>query len=450
VNTLLAIGLWLLLWSGYNTGLLYVESPDFGSNLMFFIHGVRAFFPILAGWIAFLVMLSRMGRAMNWIIGPLGLFLFYALMGLASSVTLSRDTTEATYWALNYLSVILVLVAIVSAENPLPDLSKLVFFNWIVSTVLTFSLLGAVPFLGRFAGGGAYSEMGVRSTYTGAGTILGMTSTRNTGFGRYAAIATLAGLARLRTGKRLHRIIWAGVFLVSLYALFLSNGRTEIAAFIVSALLVLYADKSKRVVYVVGGIAMAILLGMRGFYKAFFDYFTRGAGHVDLTMTGRTVTWHDGLKLINTSPWIGLGFQADRLYLDQHMHNALLLALAQSGFLGGIALTLGVFLISFLIVRDFFIVRPRNKDLIPAEIPGIFLFVVVSSIAEGTFAYFSAAWLLSAPIVVYVLTLHQQIRQSTLAAASARARRILFRRRQLREEPAPEGGALSAPAEGSA
>ncbi len=442
-NTLLALGLWAMLWAGYNTSNAYVRSPGFPLNTTDLIHGVRAFFPILAGWIAFLVVLARANRAMRWIMGPLGLFLLYAVIGLVSSFVLSIDPIDSVYWGANYLSIVLVMLAIASVDDALPDLSKLLVFNWIVSTALTFTLLGALPFLGGPGAGegDVYSETVVRHSYNGGGMIMGMAGARNTGFGRYAAIAALAGLAKLRTGTRSHRIIWGAIFVIATYALILSNGRTEVFSFIVSAFLVMYADKSKRVIYFIAGIGVAILLGLRGFYSAFFEYFTR-TGHLDITMTGRTDTWQQGLELINKSPWVGLGFQADRIYLRlQHMHNAFLSALVQSGFIGGCALFLGLAIIGYLIARYFFLHPLRNKSLIPAEIPGIFVFVIVSSIAESTFAYFSAAWLLSAPIIIYVLVLHQQVRQASAILAKEKGKKLMYGRRLgwRKVTPEPEG-----------
>jgi O-antigen ligase len=222
---------------------------------------------------------------------------------------------------------------------------------------------------------------------------------------------------------------------IATYALILSNGRTEVFAFIVSAFLVLYADKSRRVIYMIAGVGVAILLGLEGFYQAFFEYFTR-TGHFDFTFTGRTDTWELGLKLLNQSPWVGLGFQADRIYLpfQQHMHNAFLSALVQSGILGGAAVFLGLIVIAYFIAKYFFLHPLKNKSLIPAEVPGVFFFVVVSSIAESTFAYFSAAWLLSAPIVVYVLVLHRQVRQAAAMMARERIKKSMFGKVQVRED----------------
>lgn len=438
-----------MLWGGYNTSNAFIRSPGFPHDTIEFIHGARAFLPIAAGWIAFLLVLSRARLALRWIIGPLGLLLLYALVGLVSSTFLSIDPIDAAYWGANYLSIVLVLIAIASVQDALPDISKLLTFNWIVSTALTFALLGLLPLLGGsvIEEGDVYSASAVRRSYNGGGEILGMAGARNTGFGRYAAIAALAALARLRTSTRRMRLVWAGVFLIATYALILSNGRTEVVAFIVSAALVLYADKSKRVLYILGGIGFGILLGIHGFYQTFYDYFTR-TGHFDFTFTGRTDTWQLGLRLFDNSPWVGLGFQADRIYLpfQQHMHNAFLSALVQSGTLGGGALFLALGVVGYFIAKYFFLRPLRNKALLPPEVPGIFVFLIVSSIAESTFAYFSAAWLLCAPIVIYVLTLNQRVREAMAVTVTGNARRVVPLRSPQGENTAPEAdGILPAP-----
>jgi O-antigen ligase len=437
VETLVALGLWFLLWGGYNTGLWYWQDPQLSTNFMVFAHAVRAFSPMLAGWIAFLILLTRPTSVLHWLPGPLGLLLLFAIIGLVSSVVFSRVPSEGIYWGANYLSIVLVLLVVVSGECALPDVKRLLVFNWIVASVLTAALLGALPFLGGFASGRGeahvYTESAVRQTYNGGGIVLGMAMTRNTGFARYAAIAALAAMARLRSGRRLKRIVWAAVFLISFYSLVLSNGRTEIAAFIISAFLILYADKSRRVAYLIAGFGVALLLGLRGFYSAFFDYFTR-TGHLDMTMTGRTVTWQQGLRLLKNSPWIGWGFQADRIFLSgQHMHNAFIAALVQSGVIGGGAAILAIGLTWYLIVKYFYVRRAQTAELLPVEIPGVFMFVTISSVAESTFAYFSAAWLLSAPVLAYVLVLNRQIRMRSVAAERAKSSRLQFARRQLRE-----------------
>ena len=99
-------------------------SPDFPTDTMDLIHGLRAFFPMLAGWIALLMIFTRSSRLFPWIMGPLGLMLLYAVTGLVSSATISVDPDFALYYGANYLAIVLVLLAIVLVEDPLPDLLK--------------------------------------------------------------------------------------------------------------------------------------------------------------------------------------------------------------------------------------------------------------------------------------------------------------------------------------
>ena len=85
VNALIGMGLWILLWLGYNTGPELAMDPNFPANFTEFIHGVRAFFPMLAGWIALLIIFARASRLFPWIVGPLGLMLLYAVTGMVST-----------------------------------------------------------------------------------------------------------------------------------------------------------------------------------------------------------------------------------------------------------------------------------------------------------------------------------------------------------------------------
>ncbi len=438
LNTVLAIGLWALLWAGYNTDPSYMESPGFPANTLVLIHGLRAFIPMLAGWFAILLTLTRGNLLVRWIVGPLGLLSVYALVGLASSLFVSIEPAEAVYWGGNYLAMVLVLLAIVPVEDPLPDLQNLLVFNWIVAAIITVSLLALIPIQGPEAI--QQSQVGpvaIRS-YTGAGRILGMVSTRNTGFARYAGVSGLAALAKLWTGKRIVRLIWAVVLGLSVYALVISNGRTEVLAFIASAFLLLAVQKSRRAISLLVCAGSAALLGLTGFYGNFFLYITR-TGQIDPTMSGRTLTWRVGWELFLKSPWWGFGFQADRFYLRGHMHNALLHALVQAGILGGGALLIGVLVVWRLTIKHFFYQPPHNTALIPPEVPGILCFMTISSITELTFAYYSAAWLLSAPIFAYVTALDRHIRRSHVMAVWERSLRDRLARNSPRA-PKPSGG----------
>ncbi len=335
MNAVVGMGLWILLWGGYNTDIGRVLKPTFPANTIDFIHGVRAFSPMLAGWFALIMIIARANRLAYWIMGPLGLVFVYAATGLVSSGTVSIDSTDSLYYGANYLAIVLVLLAMVLVEHPLPDLLKVLRLTWSVGMILTLALLGAIPFLGsQVAIQTEGSPIGVRA-YSGVDRVLGMSATRNTGFARYAAISALVALPGLmRKGKLATRMFWGILLIASLYALVLANGRTEIVAFIAGLFVILSAEKEKRTLNLLVGIAAAILLGVRGFYSKFYLYFTRGA-RFDPTLTGRTQAWERGWRLLWKSPWIGLGFQADRHYLGVHLHDAFLHVLIQSGFLGG-------------------------------------------------------------------------------------------------------------------
>jgi len=363
----------------------------------------------------------------------------YAAVGLASSAFVSIEPAEAMYWGGNYLAMVLVLLAIVAVEDPLPDLQHVLVFNWIVAAIFTASLLGAIPILGPEAIHQAEAGPVQVRSYTGAGSILGMASTRNTGFARYAAIAGIVAFARIWKGKRLTRLIWGGVLAVSLYALVISNGRTEVLAFVASALVVMAVQKSKRTIFLLVGAGSAALLGFVGFYGGFFLYITR-TGRIDLTMSGRTRTWEQGWELLGKSPWWGFGFQADRFYLwGMHMHDAFLHALVQSGILGGGALFIALLIVWFLTIKHFFIRPPRNTALIPPEVPGVLTFITVSSVTESTFAYYSAAWLLSAPIFAYVTALDWHVRRSHAKLAWEKSLRDRLAKRSFRESESSGG-----------
>lgn len=437
-NALLGMGLWILLWLGYNTDLGYLATPNFPANAAILIHGVRAFAPMLAGWIALLLIFARSSRLFPWIMGPLGLMLFYAFTGLISSATMSVDPTDALYFGVNYLAIVLALLAIVLVEDPLPDIHRVLKVTWGVGTILTLSLLGAIPFLGSAAMRQSETSPVGAVAYTKVSGVMGMAGTRNTGFARYAAISGLVALAGLlRKGKPRARIIWGLLFAASLYALVIANGRTETVGFFAGVAVIVCLERSQRTVSILVGTAAGLLFGLWGFQSAFYKYFTRGHGF-DPTMTGRTKTWEEGWYLLSNSPWVGYGFQADRYYLKLHMHNAFLHVFIQSGLLGGAGILLGLAIVWHYLIKYFFLQPPADKSLVPPEIPAVFMFVTISSMMESTFAYFSAAWLLSAPIVAYAIALNRHVRKVSLKAAQDRAlRALLANRRPKAVDPLP-------------
>ena len=198
--------------------------------------------------------------------------------------------------------------------------------------------------------------------------------------------------------------------------------------------MILASERANRTLFFIVGTGAAVLLALTGFFGSFFVYFTR-TGQVDGTLTGRTTTWEEGLHYLWNSPLVGLGFQADRVYLGTHMHNAFLHVLFQAGLLGGGAILISIALTWCYLIKYFFLNQPEDKSLIPSEIPAVFLFVTISSVTESTFAYFSAAWLLSAPIVAYVMALDRRMRRVSRQAYLEWRTRIAIRNSRRYEPP---------------
>jgi len=412
---LLSVVLWLMLWGGYNTGIGRLLEPGFPANSQELFHGLRALLPLAAACLAGIVLLARWslpGRAFR---GPLGLLAFYTLVGVISSGLLSREQLTALYWAAEHGAVLVVLWATLAEANPLPQLSRLLSLNWIIVAVLALGMLAGLWFLPGVAPWLAAGEpLGGRpygGEFGATGEILGMSGTRPTGFGRYAAVAALVALAGLWQGSRRARSIWFVLLLFSMYALVLSQARAAVVAFLPAGFLILWLQRRSKIAFLAATCVALLLLGFTGFYQAFWEYLTFGRPF-DPTLTGRTVVWQAGWALFLESPLVGLGFHADRIFLEgAHMHNAFLHALVQTGLLGTIPFVAAFVAIWILILRLYRARAAQGIAALPVEIPALMVFFTIASITESTFAFFGVVWLLGAPCVAYLQVLMRQRRE---------------------------------------
>ena len=413
--------LWLMLWGGYNTSFERLLEPGFPRNALDLLHGLRALLPMLAGWLAILTLLARGALPRRAYAGPLGQFGLYALIGMLSSLLMSREPLTALYWGVQYASVILVLWVSLSEDDPLSRVARLIKLNWIIVVLLATAILSAIWFDPdvKLQPGGLLLVQPPGGGASPSAQLFGMDTTRSTGAGRYAAIAGLAAFARLWQGTARSRIIWAFVLLFSVYGIVLLQARTALLAFLAGAFLLLWLRRSLRPLFLAGVPVAGLLLALTGSYQAFWLYLTRGVPF-NPTLTGRTVTWQAGWALFQESPWLGLGFHADRIFLGgQHMHNALLHALVQTGVLGTIPYVAAIVGAWILVVRFYVIRSPKGVLPMPIEIPAVLAFFTISSITESTFAFFGTPWLLSAPLRAFVQVLAWQSRRSRSAIGVA-------------------------------
>ena len=403
---MLTSALCLLVWSGYNSTIYFCMDPFFPKNFINLLHGVRAFFPILAGLIA-AAQLAQRRSIPKWLaFGPLVLLLLYAGIGLASSLFVSPDPIGGAYWVFQYMSVIIVVMAISSGSEPEAHLERYIAVNWGCCAVICLGLLAGLPFLG----GGAVSQtpgspMGVMAYGRLPGEVMGMAGTRNTGFGRFAGIVILVGLAKLlhdRTDKKT-LFLWMPLTVAAGLALLLSQARTSwVSVVIAAAVLVARAPTRWRVPMIMIGLLALPLVFLTSLGHAFTLYLTRERGF-DPTLTGRTVTWVQGWQALQQSPWAGLGFWGDRIFVHgSNMQSTLFDALIQAGFLGFVPFIIALVWVWVGIVR-FYSTKPAGEtSSLPGELLAVMTFFTVYSITEITCSFYSVGWMAMAPLFAHV------------------------------------------------
>ncbi len=403
---LLTSMLCLMVWSGYNSTIYFCMDPLFPGGLINLLHGLRAFFPILAGVIAAAQLTQRRSLPKWLAFGPLSLLLVYAVIGLTSSLLVSPEPVGAAYWALQYISVILVVVAIASGPDPEAHLACYISVNWACCAVICTGLLVGIPLLGSAAVSHTPgSPLGMLAYGRVPGEIIGMAGTRNTGFGRFAGIVILVGLAKLLHDRRDRKtlFIWMPLTVAAGLALLLSQARTSwVSVVVAAAVLLARAPTRWRVPMIMVSILALPLVWLTDFGHAFLLYLTRARG-IDPTLTGRTLTWMEGWQALQQAPWTGLGFWGDRLFVHgSNMQSTFFDALIQAGILGIIPFLIAIVWVSVGILR-FYSTKPLGESSsLPGEILAIMTFFTVYSVTEITFSFYSVGWIAMAPLFAHI------------------------------------------------
>jgi O-antigen ligase len=403
---LLTSALCILVWSGYNTSIYACLDPLFPRSFLNLLHGARAFFPILAGVIGAVRLAQRRFRRVWLASGPLALLLLYAGIGLASSLLVSPEPVGATYWAIQYISVIIVVMAVASGPEPEAHLARYISLNWACCAAVCIGLLAGIPLLGREAmSQTSGSPLGVIAYGKVQEHLMGMTGTRSTGFGRFAGIVVLVGLAKLLHDRKDKKtlFLWMPLTLAGGLALLLSQARTScVSAVIAAAVLVARAPTRWRVPLIMIGLMALPVVFLTGVGNAFALYLTRERAF-DPTLTGRTATWLEGWQALQQSPWAGLGFWGDRLFIHgSNMQSTFFDALIQAGLVGIVPFVLALVCVWIGIVR-FYSTKPAGEaSSLPGELLAVMTFFTVYSITEITCSFYSVGWIVMAPLIAHV------------------------------------------------
>lgn len=248
-------------------------------------------------------------------------------------------------------------------------------------------------------------------------------------------LVALAKLLHDRKDKKT-LFIWTPLMLAAGAALLLSQARTSWVAIVVAAVMLLARAPTRwRVPVIMLSLLAFTLVWVSGFGHAFMIYLTRGRGF-DPTLTGRTVTWAQGWQALQQSPWIGLGFWADRYLLQgANVQSTFFDALIQSGFLGTIPFLIALVWVWIGLLR-FYSTKPVGEaSSLPAELLAVMAFTTVYSITENTYSFYSVGWIVMAPLFAHVQLRVAQRRRERLTAMAVSAWM-----RNVRVAPAVVGG----------
>ncbi len=382
--------LWLLIWAGMFSGLYNIQSPRFLTSPFGFIQGARALLPVLAAYLGLMWILATRSR-FPYFNTPVGFLFLYWLIGLVMSITLSPDKLTAIYWAAAYVAPLLVVWMALHREAGLVALRRIIFINDAVILVIVATLVPSV--LNRSSGQAVRTQLYDLS--------FGLGKITANGVGRFALVMFIFFLVYLATTSGKVRWLVLAPAGLALLLLARTQSRTALLGLAVTLLLfVVIKGLSWR--FLLLGPVVVYMIWLSG-----FEWRARGDVGRLVNLTGRQTTWQKGIERIRESPFLGWGFHADRILLNQeHMHNSYLHTAINSGLFGAVCFTLALLSVWFLILRTNLLRRAREA-IGPdraALMKSVFIlgFLTSRSFFESTAAFYGVDLLLLVPAITYI------------------------------------------------
>ncbi len=392
----LSVALWAMCWGGMFTGLYNIENLS-SSNPFTFFQGIRMFFPILAMYTA-LIWILKERRRFPFARDPLGFFFLYALVGLASSIflapgagSLAYSPFQGLYWVSVYFSPLFVIWAIVGESRVKERLQAVIYLNYGVFFFLTLALFPAAVRIFR----GQAALTAFYNLPFGFGQV-----TKN-GTARYAMVVIIVAAMRFLSEKRRRRYVWLGALVPALFLLMQTQSRTGLLGLLVVCALYVFLQ----------GLDWRYLLALPavGFIVYVSGFQMRSEGRLDMLfdLSGRGGTWARALAEVGKSPFLGWGFDADRMLLGgEQMHNSYLHALIQTGILGALCFFAAFAGLWLVILRSGLLQtvrRHRGADrIVLMESILIMGFLTSRGFFESTAAFFGLDQLLVVPAMAYI------------------------------------------------
>ncbi len=404
----LALLSWLGCWAAINAGPWYLEQEP--QTFIEWINALRAFgclLPLVL-WPLLLPLRRRLTRAPTL---SEGLWIGYAVLSLNAALLTGADFS-VWYWALAYLGVFVVVDWSIGDCDSLPRAIATNRLVWLMATLLFVWMLFAARDVLLVQGEGGLTAYGLvqRADLGSLGPI-----SRSTGMARLAILPAVIGLVMALGGHGFRRLLWAALSLGSLLAIWLFQSRQGLvgAAFALGLVVWLFGGRTRLVgilTMLVAGLALFGGLFPQDWLRDLTAYATRGEGLADLqSMTGRDLIWRLGWRVVEQSPWLGFGPQADRRLLGLNAQNGLLYAALAAGYpgaalyLGG--LVWGWVLFARAVLRGY--ARDHAQWLFLLQVGGIMAYLTIRNIPENTAALYSVDLLLHVPLLAYLGTLER-------------------------------------------
>jgi len=387
---ILVIVLWLLVWGGMFTSITGIQTGAFLESPMGFIQGFRSLFPLMALFLCGLWILKDRPH-FPFRKNPLIYWYGYVVVGILASLFLSKEPLTAVYWAGIYLAPLVVVWFAMQRDDPWSSLRILIYTNYAVFGLIAFSLLPEAFRVG-------WGNLPPFRQYT---LMFGIGQITTNGAGRYALTVLLVLAVRFLMKRGRSRYLLIPLMAPFLFLLTQTQSRTALLGLAVAVVLFVVMRGSDWRFLFVAPVAVAIV------YTSGFQWRSHGSMDRLMSLTGREYTWEKGLALIEKSPWLGWGFQADRIMMNsEHMHNSYLHAAIHTGVIG-----LGFFVAAltalwWMIARTRLLHRVKRftgeRQILLFESVMIGGYLTSRSFFESTAAFYGVDLLLFIPAIAYI------------------------------------------------
>jgi O-antigen ligase len=384
------IFLWLLVWGGMFTSIDGIQTGVFLQSPMGFVQGIRALFPLVAIFICFLWILKDRPR-FPFRRNPLLFWFGYVSIGILSSLFLSPKPLTAIYWAGNYLAPLMVAWYAIERHDPWESMRALIYANYGMFTLVAISILPEAFRVG-------WGNLPRFKQYT---LLFGIGQINVNGAGRYALTIIIIATVRFLLNKSRLRYLLIPLVLPFLFLLTQTQSRTALLGLAVaSALFVVMRGSDWRFLFV-GPLVVAML------YVSGFEWRSHGSMDRLMSLTGREYTWQMGMDLIKKSPFLGWGFQSDRLLMNsEHMHNSYLHAGIHTGAIGVLFFVAAIVAFWWTVARSRLLTRAKRftgeRRILLFESIMIAGFLTARSFFESTAAFYGVDLLLFIPAIAYI------------------------------------------------